>query len=132
VDPNQVLLLSDLAWENKIPLIKVASCGFFGSVRTQINEVASKHAPLPTAAPTATQADHPTISTAVVETHPESLIDLRVHAPFPSLVEYAQSFDFGAMNSQQHGHIPAVVILVQALEAWRASVSPIKPGLCAV
>jgi len=60
---------------------------------------------------------------AVVETHPESLIDLRVHAPFPALVEYAKSFDFAAMNSQQHGHVPAVVILVQALESWRASVS---------
>jgi amyloid beta precursor protein binding protein 1 len=44
-----------------------------------------------------------------------------VHAPFPALIEYANSFDFASMNSQQHGHIPAVVILVQALQAWRAA-----------
>ncbi len=41
VDPNHLLTLSDLAWEHEIPLIKVKSCGFFGSVRTQLNELAS-------------------------------------------------------------------------------------------
>lgn len=59
----------------------------------------------------------------VVETHPESLIDLRIHSPFPALVDYANSFNFEAMDSEQHGHIPAVVILVRALEEWRAAVS---------
>ena len=59
---------------------------------------------------------------SVVETHPESLIDLRIHSPFPSLIEYANTFDYAAMDSEQHGHIPAVVILVKALEEWRAAV----------
>ncbi|KAM0750517.1 NEDD8-activating enzyme E1 regulatory subunit [Meredithblackwellia eburnea MCA 4105] len=97
VDPNNILQLADIAWDNSIPLIKVRSCGFYGSLRTQIREL------------------------AIVETHPESLIDLRIHNPFPSLIEYARSFDFESMDSEQHGHIPAVVILVRALEDWKAT-----------
>lgn len=58
----------------------------------------------------------------VVETHPESLIDLRVHHPFPELIDYAASFDYSKMDSEQHGHVPAVVILVKALVDWRAAV----------
>lgn len=60
---------------------------------------------------------------AVVETHPESLIDLRIHTPFPELVEYARTFDYATMDSKDHGHVPAVVILVKAFEEWRAAVS---------
>lgn len=59
----------------------------------------------------------------VVETHPDNLIDLRVHAPFQALVEFAHSFDYDAMNSHEHGHVPAVVILVKAMESWRKEVS---------
>jgi hypothetical protein len=58
----------------------------------------------------------------VVETHPESLIDLRVHAPFPALLAFAESFDYEKMDSMEHGHIPAVIILVKALEAWKSTV----------
>ncbi|KAL8280567.1 hypothetical protein RQP46_006890 [Phenoliferia psychrophenolica] len=99
VDVNPTLLpkLADVAWDHAIPLIKVRSCGFYGSLRTQIKEL------------------------TIVETHPESLIDLRIHSPFASLIEYANSFDYATMDSEQHGHIPAVVILVKALEEWRAS-----------
>lgn len=60
---------------------------------------------------------------SVVETHPESLIDLRVHAPFPELLVFSESFDYEKMDSMEHGHIPAVIILVKALEAWKLSVS---------
>ncbi|KAK4700961.1 hypothetical protein P7C70_g5278, partial [Phenoliferia sp. Uapishka_3] len=97
VNPSLLLPLADVAWEHSIPLIKVRSCGFYGSLRTQIREL------------------------TIVETHPESLIDLRIHSPFPALIEYANTFDYSTMDSEQHGHIPAVVILVKALEEWRAS-----------
>ncbi|ORY88225.1 NEDD8-activating enzyme E1 regulatory subunit [Leucosporidium creatinivorum] len=97
VDPTHLLPLSDIAWNNQIPFLKVRTVGFYGSLRVQVNEI------------------------AIVETHPESLIDLRVHSPFPALIEYANKFDYSTMNSQEHGHVPAVVILVKALEEWRAS-----------
>ncbi|KDE08124.1 hypothetical protein MVLG_01605 [Microbotryum lychnidis-dioicae p1A1 Lamole] len=97
VNPTDLLQLSDLAWKYHIPLIKVRSCGFYGSLTTQINEL------------------------PIVETHPESLIDLRVHHPFPELIEYANTFNYDRMDSAEFGHVPAVVILVKALQEWRES-----------
>lgn len=41
-DPSQLINLSDLAWDQQIPLIKVHSCGFYGAIRVQINELPSK------------------------------------------------------------------------------------------
>ncbi|SCZ96749.1 BZ3500_MvSof-1268-A1-R1_Chr4-1g06682 [Microbotryum saponariae] len=61
------------------------------------------------------------VRSCVVETHPESLIDLRVHHPFPELIEYANSFNYDRMDSAEFGHVPAVVILVKALQEWRES-----------
>ncbi|GAA5984582.1 hypothetical protein JCM10908_003410 [Rhodotorula pacifica] len=96
-DPEQLVRLADQAWERHIPLIKVESCGFYGSLRTQVNEI------------------------TIVETHPESIVDLRLAHPFPALVEYATSLDYDSMDSEQHGHIPAVAILIKALEDWKAA-----------
>ncbi|GAA6015476.1 hypothetical protein JCM8202_002485 [Rhodotorula sphaerocarpa] len=96
-DPEQLLRLADLAWQKQIPLIKVDSCGFYGSLRVQVNEI------------------------TIVETHPESIVDLRLAHPFPALVEYATSLDYAAMDSEQHGHVPAVAILIKALEEWKSS-----------
>ncbi|GAA5826748.1 hypothetical protein JCM11251_002879 [Rhodosporidiobolus azoricus] len=95
--PQEAKRVAELAWERGVPLIKVVTAGFFGLIRTQVEEL------------------------CFVETHPESLVDLRVHAPFPSLLEYANSFVYDQLDSEQHGHVPAVVILVKALEEWKAS-----------
>ncbi|GAA5874111.1 hypothetical protein JCM1840_000354 [Sporobolomyces johnsonii] len=97
VPPTELLQLADEAWKQGVPLIKVQSCGFYGALRVQVEEL------------------------PIVETHPESLIDLRVHSPFPSLVAYAHSFDYATMDTAEHGHVPAVVILVKALEEWKAA-----------
>lgn len=48
--------------------------------------------------------------------------DLRLTCPFPALLEYALSFDFNKMNSTEHSHIPYIIILLQALEKWKATV----------
>ncbi|KPV72506.1 uncharacterized protein RHOBADRAFT_55611 [Rhodotorula graminis WP1] len=93
--PAELLALSDAAWDKHIPLIKVDSAGFYAALRTQVNEV------------------------TIVETHPESIVDLRLSHPFPALVAHAHSFDYAAMDSAQHSHVPAVVILVKALEQWK-------------
>lgn len=61
-------------------------------------------------------------SPAVVETHPESIVDLRLSHPFPALVEHANSYDYSSMDTEQHGHVPAVIVLIKALEEWKASV----------
>ncbi|GAA6023412.1 hypothetical protein JCM11491_006463 [Sporobolomyces phaffii] len=96
--PSELAELTSRAWQAGIPLIKVESYGFYGGLSTQIEEI------------------------CLVETHPESLIDLRLNAPFPELIEFAKNeFDYSTMDSAQHSHVPAVVILVKALEEWKAS-----------
>ncbi|BGP19641.1 hypothetical protein JCM10213_000099 [Rhodosporidiobolus nylandii] len=101
--PSEVTRIAEAAWRKRVPLLKVQSVGFFGTVRSQVEEL------------------------CIVETHPESLVDLRVHAPFPALLEYAHSFDYAKMDSAEHGHVPAVVILVKALEEWKASHAGTSP-----
>ncbi|KAK4052714.1 hypothetical protein OIV83_002001 [Microbotryomycetes sp. JL201] len=96
-EPTSLLKISDTAWQHDIPVIKVRSCGFYGSLRTQIGEF------------------------PIVETHPESLIDLRIHSPFPELVEYANSIDYSKMDSAEFSHVPAVIVLVKAMEAWKTN-----------
>ncbi|GAA5900782.1 Ula1p [Sporobolomyces salmoneus] len=96
--PSELSELTAKAWQAGIPLIKVESYGFYGALSTQIEEI------------------------CLVETHPESLIDLRLNAPFPELIQFAQNeFDYAKMDSAQHSHVPAVVILVKALEEWKSS-----------
>lgn len=62
----------------------------------------------------------------VVETHPESLVDLRLDAPFPALSDYVKSFDFAALNSHDHGHVPAVVIIIHFLERFKSEVREVN------
>lgn len=40
-DPDQLVRLADLAWQHNVPLIKVESCGFYGTLRTQVKEITS-------------------------------------------------------------------------------------------
>jgi len=42
VDPTHLLPLSDIAWNNQIPFLKVRTVGFYGSLRVQVNEIASE------------------------------------------------------------------------------------------
>ncbi|RUS25947.1 hypothetical protein BC938DRAFT_471426 [Jimgerdemannia flammicorona] len=63
----------------------------------------------------------PSLST-VVETHPDSLTDLRLDCPFPALRDFAAMFDLDSLDSMDHGHVPFVVVLLKYLDAWRAEV----------
>lgn len=65
----------------------------------------------------------------VVETHPESIVDLRLSHPFPALVAHAATYNYATMDSEQHTHVPAVVILVKALEEWKAAVRHLSLSL---
>lgn len=58
---------------------------------------------------------------SVIETHPEqaATLDLRLDHPFPSLAKHTSSIDFASLNSHDYAHIPAIVILLQALQQWK-------------
>ena len=90
--------MTEQAWQLGIPLISVETFGFYGSVSTQIEEI------------------------CLVETHPESLIDLRLNQPFKELIEFSTEFDYDKLDSAGLSHVPAVVILVKALEEWKSTV----------
>jgi NEDD8-activating enzyme E1 regulatory subunit len=57
-----------------------------------------------------------------VETHPENIVDLRLDTPFPALEQYAKTFNFDALDSMDHAHVPYVVILLKYLEQWKQDV----------
>lgn len=88
-----------------IPVILVTSVGFMGSIRMS--------------APTQ----------CIIETHPESLIDLRLFSPWPELSAFAakhtQSLDTpeasGGMTNHLHGHVPYVALLLSYLEEWKST-----------
>lgn len=42
VEPTHLLPLSDIAWNNQIPFLKVRTVGFYGYLRVQVNEIASE------------------------------------------------------------------------------------------
>jgi len=66
-------------------------------------------------------------SLSVVDTHPTSLVSLRLDQPFPSLLAYANSINFETLDSMDHGNVPFVLIIIRALEEWRANVSSLVP-----
>lgn len=48
--------------------------------------------------------------------------DLRVANPFPALRAYADAIDLSSVDDMTHKHIPYVVLLIKALDAWKAAV----------
>lgn len=61
---------------------------------------------------------------AVVETHPEDVVDLRLDCPWPELARLASSINLSEMDDFEHGHVPYVLILLKFLEQWKLKVSP--------
>ena len=99
LSPVEERQLAALAWSKSIDYIKVRNSGFFSMVTTQIKEL------------------------PVVETHVSDLIDLRLLFPFPELLAFAEEFVYEGMSSMDHGHVPAVIILVKGLKEWKNAVS---------
>lgn len=50
--PSELLSLADAAWKQDIPLIKVETCGFYGTLRPQVKELTSTFAACARAIPT--------------------------------------------------------------------------------
>ncbi|KAL8435663.1 hypothetical protein ACSSS7_002324 [Eimeria intestinalis] len=75
----------------QVPVVFIGSLGFFGWVRLWAGEYCQ------------------------VNTKPENpQVDLRLANPFPELLRFAWSFDIDSMDEEQRGHVPFVVLLIQA------------------
>jgi NEDD8-activating enzyme E1 regulatory subunit len=124
---NALLKLGDLCHHAHIPLLVLNIYGFVGWLRTVLPEhdSTSKQNQSPLSALVASQradAAHSPLL-VVVESKPDfPPSDLRISNPFPELLTYVATWDFEKLNSTQHAHIPFPVILVKAIEAWKASV----------
>ena len=49
--------------------------------------------------------------------------DLRIGAPFAALREYVDALDLTTLGALEFGHVPYLVLLVKAMDAWRRSVA---------
>jgi amyloid beta precursor protein binding protein 1 len=97
--------LSALCEASSVPVVVVRSYGLVGSVRVWAPE------------------HH------VVESKPEfSLQDLRVANPFPELQKLADSIDLEPEDSQEHAHVPWVLLLVGHLKRWREAHGGANPA----
>ncbi|TMW59730.1 hypothetical protein Poli38472_004799 [Pythium oligandrum] len=96
--------LGELCASKKIPLILVNSYGLLGYFRLQV-------------------AQH----TILDAKHDPPLHELRLSQPFPALQAYAAQFDLPTLETIDHAHVPFVVILLKAVESWRASHDGVLP-----
>ncbi|KAI9199809.1 Nedd8 activating enzyme E1 subunit 1 [Polychytrium aggregatum] len=87
--------LASICWDARIALVVLRTCGFFAHLRIAVPE-------------------H-----TVVESHPESVMDLRLDQPFPALIQFSAQFNMDQMDSHQKSHVPYVVILLQLLDEWK-------------
>ncbi|KAJ3259839.1 NEDD8-activating enzyme E1 regulatory subunit [Boothiomyces macroporosus] len=90
-----LLALAEIAWNENIPLVTVRTYGFLGFMHLVFPE-------------------H-----TVIETHPESSIDLRLDCPWSELIEYAEKFKMNADDSMVLTHTPFPVILLKAAKIWK-------------
>ncbi|KAJ3091270.1 NEDD8-activating enzyme E1 regulatory subunit [Quaeritorhiza haematococci] len=104
---KSLLKLADLLWSNGIPLVVVRTNGFMAMLRVAVPE-------------------H-----AVVETHPDAIIDLRLDRPFPALQSFYRSFDLTKLDGMQFGHVPYVVLLLLCLDEFKAKQGGALPSTSA-
>lgn len=93
--PNELKQLSDILWGLDIPLFAIDSLGFFGSVYISVKE-------------------H-----TVIESHPTSLVDLRLDDPWPELIEFVDSYNLDTLDEVDLAHVPYVVLLLKYKEEWK-------------
>jgi amyloid beta precursor protein binding protein 1 len=93
--PSDLLKLSDILWDLHIPLVVIDSFSFFGSIFVSVPE-------------------H-----TVVESHPISLVDLRLDCSWPELDKLVASYDLASLDEVDHAHVPYPVLLLKYMEAWK-------------
>lgn len=97
--------LSQVLWgleppSPQVPLLRAQSAGMIGELSISVKEL------------------------GIIETHPDSIIDLRLTRPFPQLLELANTFDLGTTDTMEHSHIPFPFILLKKLSEWQQKVCP--------
>ncbi|PLW42713.1 hypothetical protein PCANC_07911 [Puccinia coronata f. sp. avenae] len=90
-------LVSGFCWNFYVPMFLVQTCGLVATIRLQIRELS-----------------------VIPTTHSDSLVNLRLDCPFPSLSAFAKSFEMDTLERHEHAHIPAVVIVIQFLELFKS------------
>ncbi|KAK9474739.1 uncharacterized protein V1510DRAFT_447023 [Dipodascopsis tothii] len=97
VRPAVLAAVAATLWAKAIPLVVVNSVGFYGYVR----HVVPEH--------------------TVVESHPDSTVDLRLDCPWPELAAYATELaDLDALDEIELAHVPYVLLLLILLDKFRA------------
>lgn len=94
--PSEVRELSKTLWELDIPLVVIDSMSFFASLYISVKE-------------------H-----TVIESHPTSLVDLRLDSVWPSLQSFVNSYDLETLDDTDFAHVPYPVLLIKYLELWKA------------
>lgn len=118
IAPVLLTRLANLLWGNPSspPLIPVRSAGFLAEFFVQFHAHESSWIFPKVVAMSDRMCD------VVIESHTEISPSLRINKPFPALLQAARGFDFDAMDTTDHGHIPYVYILVRALDDWTTAV----------
>ncbi|GAO49423.1 hypothetical protein G7K_3573-t1 [Saitoella complicata NRRL Y-17804] len=91
-----LLALAKTLDQARIPLVATHTVGFQSMLRLQVEE-------------------H-----TIVESHPESLVDLRLDCPWPELAAPAESLNLEAMDSMEHSHVPYVNLLLYYLQKFKS------------
>ncbi|RDW29703.1 hypothetical protein B0I72DRAFT_19128 [Yarrowia lipolytica] len=85
--------LSEYLYSHYIPLVVISSAGFYGYVRVVMKEL------------------------PIIDTHPDSLVDLRLDSPWPELVEYVNNFP-EPETAAARDHVPMIVLLLKTADKW--------------
>lgn len=90
--------VAQAAWARNVPLLAARTYGLLGYLRV----VKREH--------------------VVLDSKSDTLQPpLRIARPFPSLLAFARGIDLQHLDDMTHGHVPYVVLLIQALQAWKAA-----------
>lgn len=95
VEPSVLMKLSSMIYEKNIPLLVLESVSFYGYLRISLKE-------------------H-----TIIETHPESLVDLRLDATWGELDQFIASYNLDELSPSDREHVPFVVLLLIYLQKWR-------------
>lgn len=90
--------LDEVCRREGVPLLAARSYGLLGSLRVS-------------------KSEH-----CVVEAKPDSEVeDLRLHSPWEELEAFVREFRLGELDDATHAHVPFAVLLVQAMQEYKAS-----------
>lgn len=97
VKTSLLIKLSKILFALNIPLVIAETKSFFGSLYIS-------------------NPEH-----TIIETHPTSLVDLRLDDPWPELVEFSNQYHLDELDDTDLSHVPYIVILLKYLETWKAN-----------